>query len=180
MKSNPLMFLRRGGTLIAALVLAAAARAGEKVGVYDSRVVAYACFLAPEHQSELRAWMAEGKAAKERGDTARHEELKRQIIAEQQALHLQVFSTAPAPDALARLGNRAAAVTRETGVQRLVSKWDTDALRDTAEADRVDVTELLIRDCPLSEKQRQTVREIAAKAPLPLWQAKVLNFFGRL
>ena len=180
MKSISRMFLRRGAPLIAALALDVAAQAGDKVGVYDSRVVAYACFLTPDHQSELRARMVEGKAAKERGDTARYGELKRQIVAEQQALHLQVFSTAPAPDALAKLGNRAAAVTREAGVQRLVSKWDTDALRDTAEADRVDVTELLIRDCPLSEKQRQTVREIAAKAPLPLWQAKVLNFFGRL
>lgn len=174
------IFLRPAALVCAALAIVSIARAGERIGVYDSRLVAYACFMEPEHQAALRARMAEGKAAKERGDTARYEELEKQIVAEQRALHLQVFSTAPVPDALAKLQDRAAAVEREAGVARLVSKWDGDALRGVPEADRVDVTDLLVRDCPLSEAQRKTMREIAAKEPMPLWRAKLLDFFKRM
>lgn len=180
MKTSRLARAAQGAFLLLAATAALQARAAERVGVYDSRLVAYACFMEPENQAALRARMAEGRAAKEHGDTARYEELEKQIAAEQRTLHLQVFSTAPAPDALAKLADRAAAVKREAGVSRLVSKWDDDALRGVPEAGRVDVTDLLVRDCPLSEAQRKTMQEIAAKEPLPLWRAKLLGFFKRL
>lgn len=173
-------FTRGAVATLAMLAALVTTRAGERVGVYDSRVVAYAVFWEPAHQTELRARMAEGKAAKERGAEARYEELKRQLTAEQKALHLQVFSTAPAPEAMTHLRERAAAVEREAGVTRLVSKWDEDALRGIAEADRVDVTELLVRDCPLTEAQRKVMHTIAEKPPMPLWQAKLLTLFGKM
>jgi hypothetical protein len=156
-----------------------AARAGEKVGVYDSRLVAFACFSRPEHQAELKRLMAEGKAAQERGDAARYQEIKKQVTAAQRALHLQVFSTAPIPDALAQLADKRLAVEREAGVRRLVSKWDEDGLEGVAEADRIDVTELLVRDFALNERQRETMRQLAGKEPMPLWRAKLLGFFAK-
>jgi hypothetical protein len=175
-----LRILGCGAAVGGALLAVSRPHASERVGVYDSRVIAYAVFSAPAHQAELRARLAEGKAAQARGDTARYEELKRRLVAEQQALHFQVFSTAPVPAAMARLQERAAAVEREAGVTRFVSKWDEAALRGVAEADRVDVTDLLVRDCALTEAQRKTMRAIAEKPPLPLWQAKLLSAFGRL
>lgn len=153
--------------------VATASNAADRVGVYDSRLVAYADFLRAEHQEALKRRMAEGRAAKERGDTARCQEIEKEMKKAQQALHLQVFSTAPIPDAMARLQAKLPALARETGVRRFVSKWDEDALRDVAEADRVDVTDLLVRDYALTEKQRETMRQIGAKEPVPLWKARL-------
>lgn len=177
---NTLLPLSRFALASAALFAAVCAGAGERVGVYDSRIVAFADFWDPGRQAELRTRMAEGKAAKAGGDNARYEELDRLLAAEQRALHLQVFSTAPTPEAIARLDRRAGGGGHVAGVDRLISKWDEAALRGIAEADRIDVTDLLVRDCPLTEAQRQTMREIAGKKPLPLWRAKLLNFLGRL
>jgi hypothetical protein len=156
------------------------ASAAELVGVYDSRVIAYACFGGPGHQATFTALMQEGRAAKDRGDAARFKEIDRKMKAEQKSIHLQVFSTAPCPDALATLSDRVETVRRETGITRLVSKWDKDALKHVPAAERIDVTESLVHDLPLTEKQRTVMREIAAKEPLPLWKAKALAAIGRL
>lgn len=178
MKPTAISLLSLAAALTAACSLGLAAPTAERVGVYDSRVVAYACFNTPEHLTATRRRVAEAKAAQERGDAERFRTLERQIKADQKRVHLQVFSTAPVPELLARLAPQADLVRRETGVTRLVSKWDADALRDVSDADRVDVTDALVRDLPLSEKQRTTMREIPTKKPLPLWQAKLLTLVG--
>lgn len=168
--------------LAAAVALAGvrSAPAAERVGVYDSRVVAYAHFLRPEHQARLRSLAAEGREAKVANDRGRLRAVERELQAHQRVVHLQVFSTAPCPEALAALGDRVGAVRSEAGVTRLASRWDEDALRGVAAADRVDVTEALVRDLPLTEKQRREVLEIMSAKPLPLWQARALAWFGRL
>jgi hypothetical protein len=178
MKSLTLIPAARLAVLAAACSLGLAAPAAERVGVYDSRVVAYACFNTPENLAATRARVTEARAAQERGETDRARTLERQIKADQKRVHLQVFSTAPVPDALAQLAPRLEAVQRETGVARVVSKWDDDALRGVPAADRVDVTDALVRDLPLTDKQRATLRELATKKPLPLWQAKLMTLFG--
>lgn len=180
MKPISFLPLLRAVGLLAACSLCLAASAAERVGIYDSRIVAYACFNTPENLAATRALVAEGKAAQERGETDRVRTLERQIKADQKRLHLQVFSTAPVPEALAQLAAQVEVVLRETGVTRLVSKWDDDALRDVPAAERVDVTAALVRELPLNEKQRATMRELATKKPLPLWQARFLTFVGGL
>jgi len=180
MNRIPWLQLARAAAVLAACSPGAAVAAAERVGVYDSRIVAYACFNTPENRAATRARVAEAKAAQARGDTARFRTLEQEIKAEQKRLHLQVFSTAPVPDALAQLGAHVEVVWREAGVTRLESKWDHDALRSVPAADRVDVTDALVRDLPLNDKQRQTMRELATKKPLPLWQAKLLTLFGGL
>lgn len=180
MKSLTFLQSTRLAVLASACSLGLTAPAAERVGVYDSRVVAYACFNTPESLAATRARVTEARAAQERGETDRFRTLERQIKADQKRVHLQVFSTAPVPDALTQLAPRLEVVQRETGVTRVVSKWDDNALRSVPAADRVDVTDALVRDLPLSEKQRTTMHEIATKKPLPLWQAKLVTLFGGL
>lgn len=165
---------------VASAFLLLPARAAAAVGTYDSRVVAYACFWETGNQASLQALLQEGRVARDRGDTRRHREIEKEIKARQKALHLQVFSTAPCPGALAALGSRVDAVCREAGVTRLVSRWDADGLKGVPAAERIDVTTLLVRDLPLTEKQRTVMRELAAKEPLPLWKARALAAFGQL
>lgn len=164
--------------LLAAASPAPAAPAPERVGTYDSRVVAYACFWDPPHQAALKARQAEGQAAKERGDEARLSALERELAADQRRFHLQVFSNAPIPEHLARLQPRVDAVCRDAGVSRLVSRWDRKALAAVPLEQQVDVTAELIRGIPLTPKQRKVTEELARKDPLPLWLAKVLTAFG--
>lgn len=182
MKTIVQLLLQRGTLIAVAEVLAipVATRASERVGVYDSRVLAYACFNTPGHLAELSARQAEGRAAKTRGDTARFRTIAQEMEAEQRRAHLQVFSTAPIPEALAALKDRIATVQKETGVVRLVSKWDEESLRAVSLADRVDVTDELIRDLPLNAKQREVAREIAKTEPLPLAKAEALARAGKL
>ncbi len=171
-------------TLLLAPALALVAHAANaptgKVGVYDSRVVAYAHFLQPAQQAAIKSMITEGRAAKAAGDTARFTELEKKVVAGQREMHLQVFSTAPISETLAAMQDRVAEVQREAGVDRLVSKWDEEALRGVAAADRIDVTDLLVRGCELNEKQRQTMKEIAAKEPLPLAKAREMGASGKL
>lgn len=174
-----LQFARTTG-LLALCSLGAVAGAAERVGVYDSRILAYACFNTPENLAATRAQVAEAKAAQGRGETDRFRTLERQIKADQKRVHLQVFSTAPVPEALAQLAPRLEVVRRETSVTRVISKWDDDALRSVPAADRVDITDALVRDLPLNDNQRATMRELATKKPLPLWQAKLVTLFGGL
>lgn len=170
----------RGAVLIGALFVTAAVHAGEKVGVYDSRLVAYAHFWKPERQAQLKQLIADGKAAKAAHDDARFREINQRLTADQNRMHLQVFSTAPIPELMATLEARVGEIQRDTGVSRVVSKWDEAALGGVAAADRLDVTEQLVRDCPLDEKQRKTMAEIGRKEPLPLAQAEELAKAGKL
>jgi len=176
---------RKITTLLLASALALAARAATepaagKVGVYDSRAVAYAHFVQPARQAALRQLTSDAKAAKAAGDTTRFQELEKKIVADQLQIHLQVFSKAPITETLAAMPDRVAEVEHAAVVTRLVSKWDEEALRDVAASDRVDVTDQLVRDCKLDDQQRKTLRELAAREPLPLAKARELAASGKL
>ncbi len=157
-----------------------ASRTVARVGVYDSRVVAYAYFWSAPVRRERDALIARAKAAKQAGDTTRLEELQSQIVAGQKRMCLEVFSRAPAVEALAAIKDKLPAIQAELGVARCVSKWDESALKHIPAADRVDVTDRLVAEfLPTpTDRQRKTMDSCKAGEPLPLWQAKLLNLFG--
>ena len=151
-----------------------------RVGVYDSRAVAYAYFWSAPRREERDALIARAKDAKRSGDTALLNQLKPQIAAAQRQSMLEVFSTAPADEAMASLKDRLPPLRRELGLDRLVSKWDTRALRGVSEADRVDVTDRLVREFlqEPTEKQLKMLESMEAAKPIPLWQVKLIALFG--
>ena len=75
--------------------------APERIGVYDSRLIAYASFWAAAHQRKLNDLVKEAKAAQASGDTNRFRELDAALKQERERGHLQVFSTAPVEEILA-------------------------------------------------------------------------------
>jgi hypothetical protein len=153
--------------------------AAEKVGVYDSRAVAYAHFWSPAASRERDAAIAAGKAAKAAGDTAEFQKRSAAMAALQKKMHEEVFSSAPATEALAALAPRLPALHAELGVARLVSKWDTKALRQVPEANRVDVTDRLVREfITPTEKQQKVLDSMKTKEPISLWRMKLLNLVG--
>ena len=152
----------------------------ERVGVYDSRIVAFAHFWSASSRQEREAWVASAKAAKAASDGARYKELTERIQAEQDRSHLQVFSTAPADEALAALNGKLPEIRRELGISRLVSKWDEASLVGVPEEKRIDVTERLVREFNPDEKRQKTIEQMKHAKPLPLERARELLKKGKL
>lgn len=172
-------------SLLAAVRLTAAespaSSAGQgKVGVYDSRAVAFAHFWSQPVRLERDALVAEAKAAKAAGDTARLRELEQRLTAAQTRSHLQVFSTAPADEAMAALKDQLAALQRAAGVVRVVSKWDDAALQGVPESARVDVTDRLVEALRPDKSRLKTLEQLKAAKPLPLDEAKRKAAAGKL
>ena len=139
-----------------------------RVGVYDSRAVAYAHFWTPEHQRRLTEQTRTAREAASAGDKARAEKLKQELKAQQRTIHRQVFSTAPADQALATLTSRLATLQKEQGLAAIVSKWDTQALKPYPANARLDVTDLLVREFKPADKQRRVIADLLGKPPIPL------------
>jgi hypothetical protein len=152
----------------------------ERIGVYDSRVLAYAHFWSEAEQSDQNKIFAAAKEAKAKGDTNRLSELKAVMKKRQEKNHLQVFSTAPVNDVLATIKDRVELVQKQAGVSRLISKWDEAGLKPFKSAEKVDVTDPLLGAFKLDEKQLKVVSDIRKHDPLPLAKAKQMLREGKL
>lgn len=154
--------------------------ADARVGVYDSRIVSFAHFWSEPNRQERDALIAAAKAAKAAGSDSRFKELSDQLEAMQARSHLQVFSTAPADDAMAALKERLPEIQRELGISRLVSKWDEASLVGVPEKNRIEVTERLVREFNPDEKRRKTIEAMKHSQPIPLDRARELLEKGKL
>jgi hypothetical protein len=151
-----------------------------RVGIYDSRAVAYAQFWSESFQSKLKEQTAAARAAKQSGDTARFKELDATLRQMQDQLHRQVFSTAPADEALAALKGQIPEIEKQAGVIALVSKWDEAALKKYPNAEQVDVTGQLAREFKPTEKQLKMIADLQKQKPLPLEKCDELIRKGQI
>jgi len=142
--------------------------APERIGVYDSRLVAYAHFWTEAHQRNLSGRTKAAKDAKAAGQTERAEEIGAALKKEQERIHRQVFSTAPVDDVLADIKVRLPEIQKEAGVSKLVSKWDEATLKQHRKAEKVDVTDLLVSEFKPGEKQLKVIADLKTKKPVPL------------
>jgi hypothetical protein len=134
---------------------------GGRVGVYDSRVVAYAWFWSDAQQAKLKEQMDAARAAKQAGDQAKLKERSAALSALQDQMHREVFSTAPAKEALAMIKDRIPEVEKAAGVAIMVSKWDKPSLNNYKGMDRVDVTDRMARVLfKPTEKQLKVIERI--------------------
>jgi len=168
------IFLPIGATALIAALCAGNLRAAEtndapaRIGIYDSRAVAFAWFWSGKHQTQLKELMQSARDAKTAGDTNRFEEFAARLRLHQDEMHREVFSTAPPAGALDELKERLPEIRQAAGVTALVSKWDDAALKKYPGAEKVDVTDRLVREFNAPEKQLQMIPEIEKHAPLPL------------
>jgi hypothetical protein len=152
----------------------------KRVGIYDSRVLAYAHFWSEPQTMQRDSLLREAREAQAQGNTNRLAELKRQIKQHQDSTHLQVFSSAPVDEVLASIHDRVAQVQKETGVSLLISKWDNVALKKHEGVEKVDVTDQLLGAYKMDEKQARVAAQIREKKPLPLKEAEALLREGKL
>lgn len=153
----------------------------ERIGVYDSRAVAYAHFWHPSQRAPRDQLLAAAREAKRTGDQTRFKELDRQLKRLQARSHLHVFSTAPADEAMAELAPRLPTLQEELGVTRFVSRWDGKTLRQLSGSEQVDVTDRLVRELLTpTARQQQTLDAMKTKPPLAPWKARLLLTFAGL
>jgi hypothetical protein len=157
-----------GATLVRAGATDENNPSAQRIGIYDSRVVAYAHFWTPEQQKQLKEKADVARAAKSAGDQARFNKLSKEMSDLQEKLHRQVFSTVPADEAMATLKPLLSEFQKQASVSVLVSKWDKQALGSYKSAQQVDVTDLLVREFKLDPKQLKTIEEIKKQKPVSL------------
>ena len=146
----------------------------QRIGIYDSRALAYAHFWSDAAQRRLQELMAAARAAKSSGDQQQFKKLGAELKAEQDRSHLQVFSTAPAEEALAALKDRLPEIQKEAKVDRLVSKWDEATLQQYSKAEKVDVTDRLVQEFKPKEKQLKMIESIKGQKPISLEKCREL------
>jgi hypothetical protein len=143
-----------------------------RIGVYDSRAVAYAWFWNSNHMSQINKLMQNARDAQAAGNTNRFKELAAKLNEQQELGHREVFSTAPPKEALAELKDRLPEIQKAAGVSALVSKWDDAALKKYPDAEKVDVTDQLVREfIQPTPQQEKVLSEMKKAAPVPLDQA---------
>jgi len=151
-----------------------------RVGIYDSRAVAFAYFWSAPQQQTLKERMAAAKVAKAAGDQATYAAIAQEMKERQSRSHLQVFSTAPVDDAMAALRERLPQLAAQAGVGEFLSKWDEAALQKFPVDARVDVTDLLVQEFKLPEPQKKMLEGFKRATPLPLDEARRLDAAGKL
>ena len=155
--------------------------AATRIGIYDSRAVAYAWFSSGKHQKQLRELIQDARAAKAGGDTNRFRELAAALSRQQDEIHREGFSTAPPNEALAELKNRLPEILKTAGVSALVSKWDDPTLKKYPGAEQVDVTGTLVHEfITPTPQQQKIISGLEKSAPLPLDQCEELIRKGKI
>ena len=141
--------------------------APERIGIYDSRAVAFAWFWSTRHQRQLAELSQSARAAKTAGDTNRFQTLAAELRRQQDEIHREGFSTAPPNEALAEIKERLPEIEKQARVTALISKWDTGALKRLPRAEPVDVTGQLVREFKPTEKQLKQIADLEKSRPVP-------------
>ena len=139
-----------------------------RIGVYDSRAVAYAWFSSEEHQAWIKRQMQAARAAKAEGQTNHWQQLGTALRQHQEEMHREVFSTAPATNALVVLQQQLPEIKKQAGAVALVSQWDDETLRQYPNAEKVDVTDQLVREFKPAETQLKVIADLRRQKPLSL------------
>lgn len=169
-----------GGTMALAGEGVVTHAAPVRVGIYDSRAVAYAWFCSARVQQKLQDQMAAAQAAKQSGATTRFQELAADLRQMQDEMHREVFSTAPSAGALAAIKERIPEIEKQAGVVMFVSKWDQPALNRFPDAEKTDVTDRLVREFKPTEKQLKVIADLQKKKPLSLEKCNELIRQGEI
>ena len=169
-----------GGTVAMAGDGAVTHAAPVRIGIYDSRAVAFAWFGSGKHQKQLNELMQTARAARAAGDTNHFKQLGAELRQQQDEIHREGFSTAPPKEALAEIKERLPEIQKATGVSAILSKWDDAALKKYRDAEKVDMTDRLVREFNPTEKSLKTISELEKSAPLPLEQCNELIRKGEI
>jgi hypothetical protein len=146
----------------------AAQPAKVRIGVFDSRAVAFAYYRSDEFQKVMKDLNAEHAKAKAAHDEKRAKALEKEGEWSQVRTHQRVFSTGPVSDLLAKVKGQLAVIAKQERVSVIVSKWEVQ-FGDPA-AELVDVTLPVAKLLNPSADVLRFVEETKEQAPVPFDQ----------
>jgi hypothetical protein len=135
-----------------------------RVGVYDSRGVALACFRSEWWNNQVQEKMKEMEKAKAAGDTKKVKELEEWGQSNQAKAHLQGFGTAPVKNLLERVNKELALAAQQAGVDIIISKWQIDYQAKDAQV--VDMTDAIVALYKPSEDTLKILEEVKKQPPI--------------
>jgi hypothetical protein len=135
-----------------------------RIGTFDSRAVAIACYRSEPFKAELRKKFSGLDKAKEAGDEKRVKELEAEGPALQELMHLQGFGTWPIDDVLSRIKDQLPEIAKQADVQVIVSIWDITFQQQGVQF--VDVTDLMVKPFEPDAETLKVIKEIREKAPI--------------
>lgn len=95
-----------------------------RVGIYDSRAVAYAYVQSDLFKEEQKKLAPERDAVMKTNDTAKWKETMIKVCTEQYLLHQRFFGVGSTASILRKIETQLAAVAKNAGVNIIVSKWE--------------------------------------------------------
>ncbi len=131
---------------------------GDRVGVYDPRIVAIAFANSDGFRTELQSLRATRDAALASGDTDEVKRCEAEGQRRQEVLHGQAFEGASVDDILVQIKEALSVIMADTEVVRLEAK---NAM-STASVTTVDVTDAIAAIFKPSAKTAKTIREMKA------------------
>lgn len=144
----------------------------KRIGIYDSRAIAIAFVGSEVYRAtagrKLAGMMKKYNKAKAEGDKQKIKELKKRGKAQQALLHKQAFSTASIENILKHITDRLQKIKKQTGVDMIVSKWDTQTLAKHKSAEQVDITMFLVEAFKPNDRQLKCAKNILKKPPVAL------------
>ena len=157
--------LTTGAAILAGAPAQKAQRAALRVGTFDSRAVTAAFAASEIFDRQLRQLQQEHQKARAAGDEEKVKKLEAQGKAQQEQFHRQGFGTAPVDDILAHIKGELPAIAKRAGVDVIVSKWAITY--SAADAQFVDVTDLIVEPFKPNERTKRIIRELRDKPPAP-------------
>jgi hypothetical protein len=139
-----------------------------RVGIFDSRVVALACYRkflrSPEFTAAMNKLKKEHEAAKAAGQQDKAKELEAQGKAGQEHSHSQVFGSATIDDVLAKIKDQLPEIAKQAGVDLIVSKWNI--AYQSPDAKFIDVTEPMAKLFQPDEQTWKMLRDLPKHPPV--------------
>jgi hypothetical protein len=83
-------------------------------------------------------------------------------------------------DAVAALKAQIPTIEKQTGITALISKWDEQRLKPYRDAEKVDVTDRLVREFKPTEKQLKMITDFLKQKRLPLEKCNELIRRGEI
>jgi hypothetical protein len=141
----------------------AVARAGVRLGVFDSRALAMAHYRSEAFRAHMGALFEELATAKAAGDSLRVAELERQGPEMQAMVHKQGFGTYPVDNILEMIENELPDIAAAAGVDVIVSKWQV--VHQAAGFELIDVTAALVQPFAPDEETLEVIESIHEAGP---------------
>jgi hypothetical protein len=157
--------LTTGAAILAGAPAQKAQRVAVRVGTFDSRAVTAAFAASEIFDRQLRQLKEEHQKAKAAGDEEKVKKLEMQGKDQQEQFHRQGFGTAPVDDILVHIKGELPAIAKRAGVDVIVSKWAITY--SAADAQLVDVTDLIVEPFKPNERTKRIIRELRDKPPFP-------------